>query len=246
MKTLIKILCLSVLWFSCESPTETEEELSFEVYHSNPDIMIKFSHNLDLTQFNFQYFGANESGEGETEEVLDTIGIYFISNSNIFGTDCYLFYDDNNKTLSGYIETTEMNGGETGNNCFPQYLNGLKSLNGSTLPYTPIFINTDYSSIVTIPNPYIGSSIYHEDIYGSRLIFDNLPTICYINIFNGNKDKINSIVHGSDINLDGTCAWDLKDSSDVQVPSASYYYEISNDEQDLIRQGSIIIIRNQE
>ena len=25
MKTLIKILCLSVLWFSCESPTEPEE-----------------------------------------------------------------------------------------------------------------------------------------------------------------------------------------------------------------------------
>ena len=27
MKTLIKILCLSVLWFSCESSTEPEEEL---------------------------------------------------------------------------------------------------------------------------------------------------------------------------------------------------------------------------
>ena len=45
MKTLIKILCLSVLWFSCESEDESEDAF-VEIYHLNMDIMMRFSHRL--------------------------------------------------------------------------------------------------------------------------------------------------------------------------------------------------------
>ena len=247
----IKIVYLCLFLCGCNLFEDTED-LSVEVYNLNFDTMLKLSHNLDLNQFDFYPFASLiENNEFYNhEETLDTTGMYFISNSEIFGTDCYLFYDDIKKTLSGYIEATE-NIGLTGQYCSPQYLNELRASNGQKFPYTELVRpgNMDWEdfmngwSIYTIPNPYIGSSAYNEDIYDSRLAYKNLPSFARINIFNGNKQKIRSLNHDTNSNV---LIWNLRDSTNMEVPSGAYYYEISDAEQNLMRQGSTIILRYEE
>ena len=236
MKTLIKILCLSVLWFSCESEDESEDAF-VEIYHLNMDIMMRFSHHLDLSQFEFQYFSDLINSD---EEILDTTGIYFISNSDIFGTDCYLFYDDNKKTLTGYVETTEM-AGPTGNNCYPNYIHQLKLSNGLILNenFEIDTILTDYYPY-TVPNPYFGSSLFNEDIYGNRITFDHLPQNRTINVFDGSLEEL-VYTHVEENTLEGLHFWNL----DSTIVSGAYYYEIISNSFPT-REGSTIIIRPKE
>ena len=242
MKTIIKILCLSVLWFSCEVDyDDSETYFDVDIYHSYTDIMMQFSDNLDLSQFDFQYFIDILHSHSEGSEFMsDTLGVYFISNPDIFGTDCYLFYDDNKKTLTGHIEANST-GGLTGHICKPEYLNNLKSQNG-------IIVDTVFDNLISpqnmyvSPNPYLVSSPYELDDVSVILTFNGLPDACRIHIYDGNKELVNELDHYGD----GPEFWNLRDSNNQDVQSGAYYYEIFDlQEQVISRQGSIIIIQKE-
>ena len=57
------------------------------------------------------------------------------------------------------------------------------------------------------PNPYIVSSVFNEDVYGNRLIFNNLPKECKISIYTITRELVEEINHGGESNLDGVHAW---------------------------------------
>ena len=240
MKTLIKILCLSVLWFSCEDDSEIYFDI--DIYHTNTDIMMQFSDNLDLSQFDFRYFidilSSPSEDNFDNEFFNDTLGVYFISNPEIFGTDCYLFYDDNKKTLSGYIETTEIDG-QTGYVCKPEYLNNLKSQNGFITDQ--IFDNlTAPDSIYVSPNPYFVPVLFETDDV-IELTFNQVPPYSQIQIYDGNKELVDEFQ-----TLWDPVFWNLRDSNNQEVQSGAYYYEIFEpigDQQTLLKQGSLIIIQ---
>ena len=238
----IKIVYLCLFLCGCNLFEDTED-LSVDVYNLNFDTMLKLSHNLDLNQFDFYPF-ANLIENNEFynhEETLDTAGLYFISNSEIFGTDCYLFYDDNKKTLSGYVEST-VTQELTGEKCYPRYLDELRASNGQKFPYTTLIMTEDWewsSTGYTKPNPYIGETIYESE----HLKFMDLPSNCHIHIFNGDKQLIQSLIKD---NNNGELGWNLRDSTNMDVPSGAYYYEIFDYDQNRIKQGSIIILRYEE
>ena len=74
-------------------------------------------------------------------------------------------------------------------------------------------------SIYVNPNPYIVSSVFNEDIYGNRLIFNKLPKQCTISIYTITGELVEVIDHGDENNLDGVHEWDLKNKNgDVVVP----------------------------
>jgi len=58
MKTLIKILCLSVLWFSCESSTEPEPD----VYGCTDDTACNFNPDANIFDDSCNYIDLDEDG----------------------------------------------------------------------------------------------------------------------------------------------------------------------------------------
>ena len=68
-------------------------------------------------------------------------------------------------------------------------------------------------SIHVNPNPYIVSSVFNEDIYGNRLIFNKLPKQCTISIYTITGELVEVIDHGDENNLDGVHEWDLKNKN---------------------------------
>ena len=113
MKTLIKILCLSVLWFSCESSTEPEPN----IYGCNDDTACNFNPDANIFNGSCEYVvdcfdvcggdaildecdvcdgdGTDVDNDGICDDVDDCI-------YNDFETDCYgctnenaLNYDEN-------------------------------------------------------------------------------------------------------------------------------------------------------
>ena len=131
--------------------------------------------------------------------------------------------------------------GPTGNNCYPNYIHQLKLSNGLILNEN-FEIDTTIWLPYTIPNPYLGSSMYNEEIYGSRIMFDYLPSNRTINVFDGSLEEL-VYTHVDETSLDGNHLWDL----DSTIVSGAYYYEIlSNNSIIPIREGSAIIIRSKE
>ena len=44
--------------------------------------------------------------------------------------------------------------------------------------------------VIVVPNPYVVSSLYNEEVYGNRLIFDNLPRECTITIYTATGELV--------------------------------------------------------
>jgi len=218
------LIILSLFIWSCEE--QGPEEVVVDIFNYDKNIMMQFSHNIDINQFNYT--------------LLDS-GVYFISNPQIFGMDCNLFYDDNKRTLAGYKETTVMNG-FTGSECYPLYINELEFSNGYKLNQDFEIIDSDF---YTIPNPYLASAPL-EDEGMIILWFEGFTYDARLDIFNGNNEKIQSLLYNDSFGQ-GNIAWNLRDTNNIEVPSGSYYYEIINAEtEQLLGNSSTIIIRNQE
>ena len=219
------LIILSLLFWSCEE--QGPEEVVVDIFNYDKNIMMQFSHNIDINQFNYT--------------LLDS-GVYFISNPQIFGTDCNLFYDDNKRTLAGYKETTVMENGFSGLECYPLYINELEFSNGYKLNQDVEIIDSDF---YTIPNPYLVPASFED---GGMMIlwFEGFTHDARLDIFNGNNEKIQSLLYNDSFGQ-GNVAWNLRDSNNIEVPSGSYYYEIINAEtEQLLGNSSTIIIRNQE
>ena len=100
----------------------------------------------------------------------------------------------------------------------------------------------DLDQITVNPNPYVVSSAYNEDIYGNRLIFNNLPKQCTIKIYTITGEHVSTINHGDTNNLDGTNHWDLRNMNDDLVAPGLYIYTVEAGSLEP-KIGKIVIIR---
>ena len=187
--------------------------------------IIKFTEELDLTQF--------------TILPLPSIGsnIVKISNPEIFGVDCALYYDFNYKILSGYSVTAVEYPEGTGESCNPNYINNILSISGQSLS---LDFNIPYDgSNNLVPNPYFWNSAYSETPINQQVRFFNLPSSCTIKVKTALDEELISMecLDAQDENL----FWNFSDSNDSYVNSGIYLYEILvNDE--IIYRNSIIAI----
>ena len=92
------------------------------------------------------------------------------------------------------------------------------------------------------PNPYIVSSVFNEDVYGNRLIFNNLPSQCDIKIYTITGELVQEIAHGGDLNLDGVHEWNLKNKNGDTVVPGMYIFVIEAGDLDP-RLGKFVIIK---
>ena len=81
-------------------------------------------------------------------------------------------------------------------------------------------------SVLVIPNPYVVSSQYNEEVYGNRLLFDKLPKECTITIYTVTGEIVDKLHHGGGNNLDGSMPWDLKNQNDDLVQPGLYFYTV--------------------
>jgi len=86
--------------------------------------------------------------------------------------------------------------------------------------------STLMDSIIVVPNPYVVNSLYNEEIYGNRLLFDKLPKQCTIDIYTVTGEFVNTISHGGSSNLSGSEPWDLKNENGNLVHPGLYFYVV--------------------
>ena len=99
-------------------------------------------------------------------------------------------------------------------------------------------------SIYVNPNPYIVSSVFNENIYGNRLIFNKLPKQCKISIYTITGELVDVINHGDENNLDGVHEWDLKNRNGDLVTPGLYIYVVETFQTALKpRVGKFVIIK---
>ena len=68
MKTLIKILCLSVLWFSCEEPEH-------DIYGCTDDIACNFNPDANISNDSCIYSELNYDCDGNCTLELDCLSV---------------------------------------------------------------------------------------------------------------------------------------------------------------------------
>ena len=98
-------------------------------------------------------------------------------------------------------------------------------------------------SVMVVPNPYVVSSQYNEEIYGNRLLFDKLPKNCTISIFTVTGELVEKLVHGDSNNLSGSIPWDLKNQNGELVQPGLYFYTLEADGVKDNKIGKFVIIR---
>ena len=98
-------------------------------------------------------------------------------------------------------------------------------------------------SIYVNPNPYIVSSVFNEDIYGNRLIFNKLPKQCKISIYTMTGELVDIINHGDENNLDGVHEWDLKNQNGDIVAPGLYIFVVEAGGNLEPRVGKFVIIK---
>ena len=99
--------------------------------------------------------------------------------------------------------------------------------------------NSHVDSIMVLPNPYVVSSVYNEELYDSRLKFDNLPNQCTIKIYTITGEHVSTIDH----NDTGDMAnWDMKNMRGEFVSPGLYIYTVEAGSLDPII-GKFVIIK---
>ena len=92
---------------------------------------------------------------------------------------------------------------------------------------------------MVLPNPYVVSSVYNEELYDSRLKFDNLPNQCTIKIYTITGEHVSTIDH----NDTGDMAnWDMKNMNEDFVAPGIYIYTVEAGSLDPII-GKFVIIK---
>ena len=93
-------------------------------------------------------------------------------------------------------------------------------------------------SIRVVPNPYIVSSAFQEDVNGNRLKFTPLPNNCKITIYSITGEVVDIINHSGS----GTAWWDLKNQKGKVIAPGLYIFRVETDnELDFI--GKFAIVR---
>ena len=203
--------------------------------------IVQFSEELDLSQFTIGEFylsyECEEDPTGYCDLNINTDGIYKISNPEKFGVDCFLYYDNNYKILSGYEVTNEFYPDGTGDGCHLTDLNNIISTSGQSLSLDVNNSYTSNSSIQAVPNPYMGFSNYPD----SAVNFTSLPQSCTINIKTP-YEQIISFEHSDWFS--GNHYWNLTNSDGVNIDSGIYVYEVLVNDVIVYRNSAIILMPN--
>jgi len=107
---------------------------------------------------------------------------------------------------------------------------------GATAEVSPANLN----EISVVPNPYIISSKFNEDVNSNRLRFTHLPKKCNIKIFTISGELVDVLYHDDD--FDGNEYWDLKNGAGKKVSPGLYIYYVETDS-GLSKIGKFAIVR---
>ena len=99
--------------------------------------------------------------------------------------------------------------------------------------------NSHINSIMVLPNPYIVSSVYNEELYDNRLKFDNLPNQCAINIYTATGEHVSTINHDDTGDM---ANWDMKNMNGNLVSPGLYIYTVEAGTLDPVI-GKFVIIK---
>jgi hypothetical protein len=100
--------------------------------------------------------------------------------------------------------------------------------------------SVDIQKISVVPNPYIVSSKFNEDVNANRIRFTHLPQKCKISIFTISGELVQVLNHQDD--FDGNKYWDLKNSKNKKVAPGLYIYKVEVDN-GISKIGKFAIVR---
>ena len=107
-----------------------------------------------------------------------------------------------------------------------------------TVTSGPVATESLTNNIKVVPNPYIVTSAFQEDVNGNRLKFTPLPNNCKITIYTISGEIVDVINHSSG----GTAWWGLKNQKGYDVAPGLYIFRVETEnELDFI--GKFAIIR---
>ena len=81
-------------------------------------------------------------------------------------------------------------------------------------------------SVIVIPNPYVVSSQYNEEVYGNRLLFDKLPKECTISLYTVTGELVNEFRHSSPESAFEY--WNLRNQNNQEVAPGLYFFTIED------------------
>ena len=92
------------------------------------------------------------------------------------------------------------------------------------------------------PNPYFVQSGYNEAPGVHKMMFNNLPTECEINIYTVTGRLIKTIIHTADL-YEGNAFWDLKNGSGNLVGPGLYIYTVEDVDKNYKHIAKFAIVR---
>ncbi len=123
---------------------------------------------------------------------------------------------------SGYAYTNQYDGGNTGQ--------GSPLIPGLTLRWkvetaTNFDAPADLTQVHTVPDPYLGSSLYDRAPTSKQLMFVNLPPQATIRIYTLTGVLVDVLVH-DDVTGGGRTVWDLRNRNNQFVASGVYFFHV--------------------
>jgi len=87
------------------------------------------------------------------------------------------------------------------------------------------FADADLSRVHTVPDPYLGTSLYDLSPTSKQLMFVNLPPEATIRIFTLTGVLVDVLIH-DDITAGGRAVWDVRNRNNQFVASGVYFYHV--------------------
>lgn len=123
----------------------------------------------------------------------------------------------------GYDYTPNETGNVSGEER-PAVVAGLK-MNWSVAEATNLDAPVDLTQVHTVPDPYLGSSLYDRAPTSKQLMFVNLPEQATIRIYTLTGVLVDVLVH-DDITGGGRTVWDIRNRNNQFVASGVYFFHV--------------------
>lgn len=122
----------------------------------------------------------------------------------------------------GYSYVTDEPGNGTGQR--PAIVAGLK-MNWSVAEATNFKKPADLTQVHTVPDPYLGSSLYDRAPTSKQLMFVNLPPEATIRIYTLTGILVDVLVH-DDVSGGGREVWNMRNRNNQFVASGVYFFHV--------------------
>ncbi|MFW6088933.1 MAG: hypothetical protein ACODAB_04210, partial [Gemmatimonadota bacterium] len=123
----------------------------------------------------------------------------------------------------GYTYTADETGNVAGEER-PAIVAGLQ-MNWSVAEATNFDAPADLTEVHTVPDPYLGSSLYDRAPTAKQLMFVNLPPEATIRIYTLTGVLVDVLVH-DDVTGGGRTQWDLRNRNNQFVASGVYFFHV--------------------